>query len=320
MKNFKILFSIAVASALVGCSSMAVDENEVLEGNLPADFDVNEYMELHPELKRIQIKDYIAQHNENAKKAAISAGASTEFNAAKTADEAAFEADVATIHKIVTTYAGYTEEEWNLTLQGSTKDSVVYNITYDTLAVGVKDKADADAKFVRVWLCPDSTNKGSITYEDGAISAVKAFADTSCTGEAKEYSATDYEINAESDKTATGLKTRENKDTIDVISVPVEGFVNPALIKAAKEYNFVDVSDDTLAIAAIQLDLFAISYQYSAFGQDHGWAYRRCKDGDKLGQHLYELDPETFTYIETAKYPVTKLYCADANGEAVELN
>jgi len=320
MKNFKILFSIAVASALVGCSSMAVDENEVLEGNLPADFDVNEYMELHPELKRIQIKDYIALHNDNAKKAAVSAGANAEFNAAKTADEAAFEADVATIHKIVTTYAGYTEEEWNLTLQGSTKDSVVYNITYDTLAVGVKDKADADAKFVRVWLCPDSTNKGSITYEDGAISAVKAFADTSCTGEAKEYSATDYEINAESDKTATGLKTRENKDTIDVISVPVEGFVNPALIKAAKEYNFVDVSDDTLAIAAIQLDLFAISYQYSAFGQDHGWAYRRCKDGDKLGQHLYELDPETLTYIETAKYPVTKLYCADANGEAVELN
>lgn len=319
MKNFKILFSIALASAFVGCSSMSVDEAESLEGNLPADFDVNEYIELHPELKRVQIKDYIALHNDKAKKAAFNAGTSAEFNAAKAADEAAFEADIATIHKIVIDYAGYTEDEWNLTLQGSTKDSVVYNVTYDTLAVGVKDKADAEAKFVRVWLCPDSESKGSITYEADAITAVKAFADTSCTGEAKEYSSTDYEIKAEEDKTATGLKTRENKDSVGVVSVPVEGFVNPALIKAAKEYNFVDALDDTLALAAIQLDLFAISYQYSAFGQDHGWAYRRCKEGDNLGRYLYELDPATLTYNVTAVYPMTKRYCDD-NGEPRELN
>ena len=89
MKNFKILFSIAVASALVGCSSMAIDDEEILEGNLPADFDVNEYMELHPELKRIQIKDFIAIHNENAEKAAKNAGTAAEFKTAKAADEAA---------------------------------------------------------------------------------------------------------------------------------------------------------------------------------------------------------------------------------------
>ena len=320
MKNFKILFSIAVASALVGCSSMAVDENEALEGNLPADFDVNEYMELHPELKRLQIKDYIAIYNESAEKAAKAAGTAAEFKTAKAADEAAFEADTATIHKIVTTYAGYTEDAWNLTLQNSTRDSAVVESRTDTIAVGVKSKAEADAKFTKVWFCPDSTNKGSITIEADAVSAVTAFADSTCTGEAKDYAAADYDFNLKTDKPAeAGLKIREAKDTVDVIQVPVEGMVNPALVKAAKEYNFVDATNDWDLIAAIPLDLFAISYQYSAFGQDHGWAYRRCKEGDNLGRLLYELDPATLTYNATAEYPMTKLYCDD-NGEPRELN
>ena len=294
MKNFKILFSIAVASALVGCSSMAVDENEALEGNLPADFDVNEYMELHPELKRLQIKDYIAIYNESAEKAAKAAGTAAEFKTAKAADEAAFEADTATIHKIVTVYAGYSEDAWNLTLQSSTKDSAVVESKRDTIAVGVKSKTEEDAKFVKVWLCPDSTNGGSIKMEADAISTVSAFADSIC-------------------------KVRVVDDTVDVIKVPVEGMVNPALVKAAKSYNFVDATNDWEKIAAIPLDLFAISYQYSAYGQEHGWAYRRCKEGDNLGRLLYELNPETLTYTETATYPVTKLYCDD-NGEPRELN
>ena len=320
MKNFKILFSIAVASALVGCSSMAIDDNEILEGNLPADFDVNEYMELHPELKRIQIKDYIAIHNENAEKAAKAAGTAAEFKTAKAADEAAFEADTATIHRIVTFYAGYTEDAWNLTLQSSTKDSAVVESKKDTVALGVKSKTEEGAKFVKVWLCPDSTNGGSITLDADAVSTVSAFADSICTGTATEYSAADYEFNLKTDKPAEpGLKVRVVDDTVDVIKVPVEGMVNPALVKAAKEYNFVDASDYTLASAAIQLDLFAISYQYSAYGQDHGWAYRRCKEGDNLGKYLYELDPATLTYNATAVYPMTKLYCDD-NGEPRELN
>ena len=90
-------------------------------------------------------------------------------------------------------------------------------------------------------------------------------------------------------------------------------------VKAAKEYNFVDALNDWELIATIPLDLFAISYQYSVYGQEHGWAYRRCKEGDNLGQKLYELDPVTATYIATAEYPMTKLYCDD-NGEPRELN
>lgn len=321
MKNFKILFSIAVASAFVGCSSMSVDEAEALEGNLPADFDVNEYIELHPELKRIQIKDFISIHNSNAEAAARSAGIYTEFKAAKAADEAAFEQDTATIHKIVTTYAGYSDDDWNLTLQGSSKDSIIYETTTDTLAVGVKSKTEADAKFAKVWFCPDSANGGSITLDaDAAISAVSAFADSTCTGTATDYAAADYEFNTKTDKPAeAGLKIRENKDSVGVVPVPVEGMVNPSLVKAAKEYNFVDALNDWELIATIPLDLFAISYQYSVYGQEHGWAYRRCKEGDNLGQKLYELDPVTATYIATAEYPMTKLYCDD-NGEPRELN
>lgn len=320
MKNFKILFSIAVASALVGCSSMAVDEDEALNGNLPSDFDVNEYMALHPELLRVQIKDFVSLHNANAEAAAREAGLYNEYKAAKAADEAAFEADTATIHKIVTVYAGYTEADWNATLSASTKEEVIYAETTDTLAVGVKDKADAEAKFVKVWLCPESS-KGSIKYDaDAAISEVSAYADSSCTGEATVYAATDYEINTKTDKPAeAGLKIRANKDSIGVNQVPVEGVVNPSLVKAAKSFNFVDVLTDWDLLAAYQPDLFAISYQYSVYGQDHGWAYRRCKEGDNLGKLLYELNPETLTYTETAVYPMTKLYCDD-NGEPRELN
>ena len=313
MKNFKILFSIAVASAVVGCSSMAVDENEALEGNLPSDFDVNEYMELHPELKRLQIKDYIANYNNRVTKAAAG---SAEFKAAKAADETAFE-DTASMRKIMTTYAGYTDEAWSIALQNSLKDSAVTETRKDTLALGVKSKTEEDAKFVKVWFCPDSTNKGSITLEADAVSAVTAFADSTCAGEAKDYAAADYDYNLKTDKPAeAGLKTREVKDTLDMIKLLDKG---SDLFKDAKLYNFVDATNDWEKIAAIPLDLFAISYQYSAYGQDHGWAYRRCKEGDNLGQKLYELDPATLTYNATAEYPMTKLYCDD-NGEPRELN
>jgi len=104
MKNFKLLFSVAVASALFGCSSMEVEEQEALLGNLPADFSYQEYMELHPELRNLQIKDYVTAHNSSA---AVTAEQ-------KAADENAFWANAAQLHDIyVDPYmGGHTEAEW----------------------------------------------------------------------------------------------------------------------------------------------------------------------------------------------------------------
>ena len=64
MKNFKYLLSaVAVASALTACSSMDVDDEEALAGNFPEDFSDSVYLNLHPELVRVQRKEYVAAYN-----------------------------------------------------------------------------------------------------------------------------------------------------------------------------------------------------------------------------------------------------------------
>ena len=329
MKNFKILFSIAIASALVGCSSMAVDEDEALAGNLPADFDVNEYRSLHPELERLQRRDYIANYN-----AALQSAAGADFSAIKAADEAAFESDTAAMHKILVTYAGYTEEQWSLPLQPTVKDSIIYEPRIDTVALGVKAKDNADGKFEKIFLCNEGENR-AITYTESVIASVIGYADrdSSCTGkgadfvcvytckgESKTYSAEEYEFNTKaSSPKEHGMQTATYKDSVGVEQVTIPGAIPTSMLKAAKAFNFYDSTDDLAKIASIELDLFAISYQYSAFGQEHGWAYRRCKEGDNLGKLLFELDPATLTYVQTAPFPSEKLYCDD-NGEPRELN
>ena len=333
MKNFKILFSIAVASALVGCSSMAVDEDEALEGNLPADFDVNEYMSIHPELVRLQRRDYISIYNKVLQREAKAANIEAEFNAAMAADSVAFESDTASMHKILVTYAGYTEEQWSLPLQPTVKDSIIYEPRIDTVAMGVKAKDNADGKFEKIFLCNEGENR-AITYTESVIASVIGYADrdSSCTGkgadrvciyickgESKTYSAEEYEFNTKaSSPKEHGMQTATYKDSVGVEQVTIPGVIPPSMLKAARAFNFYDSTDDLAKIESIKLDLFAISYQYSAFGQDHGWAYRRCKEGDNLGKLLFELDPATLTYVQTAPFPSEKLYCDD-NGESREL-
>ena len=88
---------------------------------------------------------------------------------------------------------------------------------------------------------------------------------------------------------------------------------------------------------AFQVDTFAVSYQFSVYAQEHGWAYRKCRPTDNLGEPLYktiiepvigedgqpmvdeEGNPVTVSKeIVTAVYPMTKLYC-DQNGERYEI-
>ena len=49
--------------ALTACSSLDVNEAEAIEGNYPDDFSAAEYMALHPELRSLQIRDYVKNYN-----------------------------------------------------------------------------------------------------------------------------------------------------------------------------------------------------------------------------------------------------------------
>jgi hypothetical protein len=47
---------------------MDVDDDELYVENFPKDFVDSVYMKLHPELKSIQIKQFVASHNDSLKK------------------------------------------------------------------------------------------------------------------------------------------------------------------------------------------------------------------------------------------------------------
>ncbi|WP_288800357.1 hypothetical protein [uncultured Fibrobacter sp.] len=90
--------------ALTACSSLDVNEAEAIEGNYPDDFSAAEYMALHPELRSLQIRDYVKNYN---KALELSSDAID-------ADVEAFSADSAALYRIFITpeYAGYSEEFW----------------------------------------------------------------------------------------------------------------------------------------------------------------------------------------------------------------
>ena len=351
MKNFKFLLSVAVATALMGCSSMTVEETESMTGNLPADFDVQEYISLHPELLRVQIKDYVAEHNDRLDKAAKAARTAGDtatydaFMAAKAADEAAFVANVDQLREIILNYAGNDSAVWEENLKPHEKVVTDYVDMADTFALGVWDKTQADTVFKSLYVCltvnADSSKTRNIVYADSiTLASVKGSyeADSSTCIEAGskgclvhevncvdstafEVDTTKYLINSKvhSNKKA-GLKIREYKDSVGTHVDTIPGAIDPSQIKDAKTYyNFYDSEEDLALIKAMEIDYFAISYQYSAFGKEHGWTYRRCKPTDNLGDYLYVQDPTTLEYKATAEYPITKLYCDD-NGQARELN
>ena len=378
MKNFKFLFSIAVASALIGCSSMSVDEVDALAGNIPADFNTQEYLELHPELLRVQIKDYIENLNRKDSNAYKALGTEA-YDAFKkdsiSADKAAFEADTATVRFILTNYAGYKDADWEKTLI----PTIAYDVTYamDTIAVGVRHKDSTEAKYEAVYVCPDSSN--AIKYDatettkvvevvgskdpayltvDSVTTDCFAYKDSTvkdrakwvcakhiykyvCEGATSVFNVDSMEINAQIAKmgTGAGLVTLEDTTIASTKERTVPGFVDKNLLKEAQRYNYFGSRDDLAVLQAFQVDTFAISYQFSVYGQEHGWAYRKCKPTDNVGQLLYDtvvkpvLDADgqpmqdadgnpvtTVMDTVTAVYPMQKLYCADEKGLAHEIN
>ena len=105
---------------------MDVDDEEALAGNFPADFSDAAYIQLHPELVRVQIKDFVASYNAKLSDAAKANGTQAVFDSTKEADIAKYAANTEMLHTIMTTtqLAGFTEADWEKDWAGGTKDSI----------------------------------------------------------------------------------------------------------------------------------------------------------------------------------------------------
>ena len=122
MKKFHQYMMILLAGVLGACSSMSVDDP--YEENFPEGFDANVYVELHPELRIAEIRDYVAYRNEvvsdSMKKAGVDDATLTAFT---TNDETAFLANTAVAQGVYTVLAGHSAAEWEayIAQKGSTE-------------------------------------------------------------------------------------------------------------------------------------------------------------------------------------------------------
>ena len=128
MKKLYQYTMVLLAGVLGACGSMSV--NDPYAEALPADFNTTVYMNLHPELRTAQIKDYVAFENDVYQDSVTKAGG--DYSAIKTADETAFLADVASLMQICTNplLAGWSAERcaaWE-TDAAVKKDLLAFNI------------------------------------------------------------------------------------------------------------------------------------------------------------------------------------------------
>lgn len=277
MKNsFKYLMLLAVA-ALTACSSMEVDEAEAVEENFPSDFVAAEYMELHPSLRSLQVRDYVDAYNDNL-------GLSKEEIEA---DTAAFMADTAQLHKIYTepTLGGYSEELWEESWESYYEDSTSCIIETDTVSMKLDDLVNEQVLTVYVE---------SITYDaEGVITEIQGYEDSAKTSAVTHVISTDLTV------AKRGTVTVPDTISCETIQVEISGGLTKDVVRQLKLFSFHDTENDYEKLLEVPVDTFAISYQYVLFGRSHGWPYRACKDD--------ELDNP----IQTETYPVSKFYCAD---------
>lgn len=277
MKNsFKYLMLLAVV-ALTACSSMEVDEAEAVEENFPSDFVAAEYMELHPSLRSLQVRDYVDAYNDNL-------GLSKEEIEA---DTAAFMADTAQLHKIYTepTLGGYSEELWEESWESYYEDSTSCIIETDTVSMKLDDLVNDQVLTVYVE---------SITYDaEGVITEIQGYEDSAKTSAVTHVISTDLTV------AKRGTVTVPDTISCETIQVEISGGLTKDVVRQLKLFSFHDTENDYEKLLEVPVDTFAISYQYVLFGRSHGWPYRACKDD--------ELDNP----IQTETYPVSKFYCAD---------
>lgn len=298
MKKMHQFMTVLAAAALAACSSMDISEQEALSENFPADFNAAEYSSLHPVLHSMEVRDYVSAYNAKVKD---SVGA-TEYTALMTADNLAFVGDsakgsvgdTAVIHKILVDphMGGYSEEQWGYIWLSTTRTDTVWKKTLKTCKLSTKDEAGKPIKF-------------DVTVDSTLSDSLKGFVviyGKDSTEESKTFDLRDssYAFVQKSEKyDSTVVETKD---------VEVKGNFSVKQATYVKTFNMIGFPKETLyeTLAAVPMDEFAISYQYTVFGRSHGWAYRRCTEEEKLHP------------IKTEVYPAKKYYCDD-NGVAKEI-
>lgn len=293
LNKFLIPFA---ALSLAACSSMDVDDSEAVTENFPDDFSGAVYMELHPELVSLQVRNYIVNVNTEAKDDSLLTAEAIK------ADEEAFTADTAQLHKIYASpyYGGYGEERWQEaiapveTMERKCKTQSRYT------TVNLNQISGEDTTHIKlldpITFVKDSTDTSKIVSVVGK----------------SDSAATEVDTLVLSDTLV--LLSGKNRGTavVDTVSCDTTynstpGSINAQHVKFLMNFNFVNTTKDWEALKAIPIDTFAISLQYVFFGESHGWAYRKCKDSEKKNPVISE------------EYPVTKRYCADADGVVREI-
>lgn len=298
----KFLIS-AAALSMVACSSMSVDEDEAVAGNFPDDFDKAVYIQLHPELVSLQVRDYVSDYNTGVKDAAAgNAAAKDGF----TADENAFLEDTASLHKIYAdmTLAGFGEDKWQEAWAPIEKDSLYFHTAQVFTVLNYKEvSAEGDTSELKKIFGPITVTYD--TEDTTKIVSAKGKSDTTETAEdvSLTFSETVFLMTGKQMGT-----TKTDTTSIDTIPVSIPGSISKVNMNFLKNFNFVDTNDDYAKLKAIPLDSMAIAYQYVMFGKDHGWAYRKCKDSEKNNEPKVD-----------DVYPDTKLYCADDAGTVREI-
>jgi hypothetical protein len=142
MKKLHQYMIILVAGVLGACGSMSV--SDPYAEALPADFNPQEYMALHPELRVRQIKDYVADYNSQFKTTL-----GKDYDATKKADDDAFLANMDVVAAIYLhpQIGAHTAEQWSSVLLDLAQPdtSAAYRTARSGLAeynfIGVADDA-----------------------------------------------------------------------------------------------------------------------------------------------------------------------------------
>ena len=290
LNKFLIPFA---ALSLAACSSLDVDDSEAFTENFPEDFDGAVYMELHPQLVSLQVRNYIVNYNADAKDADSLITAETVV-----ADSLEFIADTAQLHKIYASpyYGGYGEERWQEAMEPTMNLKCKMQDRYTM--VNLNQISGEDTTHIKlldpITFVKDSTDTSKIVSVVGKADSAATEVDTLV------LSDTLVLLSGKNRGTAV-------PDTVSCDTTYSPGAVSAPQLKFLAAFNFVNTTKDWEMIKAIPIDTFAISLHYVVFGELNGWAYRKCKDSEKENPVISE------------EYPVTKRYCADASGVVREI-
>ena len=293
MKSIRLYLTTLAAVFMAACSSMEVDDDELYVENFPKDFADTVYMNLHPELASIQIKQYVKDHNESLKASMDEAAYQKMYDE----DTTAFSKDTAALHEIFVTptYVGFSEEDWVDAWAPITTYDVTCNVnrTFKEIFLIIgKEKKDTTKVFVdSVKLDTD----GNFTKVYGKPAAL--------TAPSKQFDVNDTVVFF--NKGAV----YDSVEVCDSLAVVKEGELSAVHKSLVVNFNLYDVSDDIAALKKIPLDIKAIAYQYIMYGKLHGWTYRRCKADEKKNPIRPVMGVDDTT---------SKLYCDD-NGVAREI-